>query len=221
MPYGQRPIVIEDTNEVVVPGIPSLDTRFVEIGGEIHECSIVDDDVAWDWEDAENGASSIEYFKTEQLKNDLQHRFPAPHTLVEDGKIAEVKYLRFGIVRAPLSEMDHYGLIDGGYLEIKHKKDDVFTDRLFYLTGGRQFQFHAGAPVALMPSVFYGDGSYTDLRAKFKSLAIKGGAVFTPKAFFPFNIELSATKTTELRVEFLELSPIILLEHDKKTRNVA
>ena len=220
-PMGIKPVELPGTTKVVVPGIPHLDTRFVEIAGEIHETWIVDDYPVWDREVVANGDSEKDLFKTEQNKNDLQHKFPAPHSLVESGKFAEVQYLKVDVVQSRLLEMDMYSLIQGGYLSIKHKGDTVFRDILFYLSGGRQFGIHADAPAAAAPSVFFGDMSYVDLRSKFKTMVFKGGATVFPKAYWPGNVALTADKILEFRMEILELSPLVFLKHQRDTRDAA
>ncbi|MDD5531273.1 MAG: hypothetical protein PHC52_00620 [Syntrophales bacterium] len=223
MPMGIQKQHLPGTERDYVPGIPSLDTRFVEIGKEIHECIILKQYAEWDQEAVANGAQAIDWWKTEQNKNDLQHFFTEPHALVEAGKIAEVQYLKVEAVGARLGEMDARSLIQGAVFTIKNGNvgDEVFRDKLEYCTGGRTFQVHPDFIFAAGPSVFFGDRSYIDQKTLFKSLAFKGGSTFYPRATWPGNAALTATKTLELRVEMLELAPLVFLTDQTKTKGAA
>jgi hypothetical protein len=224
MPMGVQIQTIPGTDVQYVPGIPSLDTRFVEIGDEIHETIILDQYAQWDQEVVKNGDDAIDFWKTEENKNNLQHFFTRPHELVEAGKIAEVKYMKLQVVGARLGEADARSLIQGGVLSIKKgiTGKEVFRDKVEYVTGGRQFGIHSDFVFAAQPSVFFGDMSYTDLRTLFKSLAIKGGSNFYPEIEYPGGgVQLSADKTLEFRVELLELAPLVFLQGQEKSRGAA
>lgn len=223
MPMGIQKQHLAGTERDYVPGIPSLDTRFVEIGKEIHECIILKQYAEWDQEDVVNGAQAIDWWKTEQNKNDLQHFFTEPHALVEAGKIAEVQYLKVEAVGARLGEMDARSLIQGAVFTIKNGNvgDEIFRDKLEYCTGGRTFQIHPDFVFGAGPSVFFGDRSYVDQKTLFKTLAFKGGSTFYPRATWPGNAALSATKTLELRVEMLELAPLVFLADQKVVKGAA
>jgi hypothetical protein len=59
------------------------------------------------------------------------------------------------------------------------------------------------------------------MRSLFKTLAFKGGSTFYPQVKWPGGVGLTATKTLELRVELLELAPMVFLTHADKVRGAA